>query len=70
MNISLNLDSKGPIGALFGKVVKLIDSRSFQQELARDGLQRIERYQIMLKMVLLASYFNLELSHVYFEVKS
>jgi len=70
MNIPLNPDSKDPIWTLFGKVIKLIDSRNFQQELARNGLQSIKRYQIMLKIVLLASYFDLEVSHVYFEVKN
>ncbi|AIS31177.1 MAG: transposase [Dysgonamonadaceae bacterium] len=70
MNIPLNPDSKDPIWTLFGKVIKLIDSRSFQQELARNKLQSIERYQTMLKIVLLASYFNLEVSHVYSEVKN
>ena len=49
MNIPLNPDSKDPIWTLFGKVIKLIDSRSFQQKLARNKLQSIERYQTMLK---------------------
>ena len=70
MNIPLNPDSKDPVWTLFGKVIKLIDSRTFEQELARNGLQSIDRHQTMLKIVLLASYFNLEVSHVYSEVKS
>jgi hypothetical protein len=70
MNIPLNPDSKDPVWTLFGKVIKLIDSRTFEQELARNRLQSIKRYQTMLKIVLLASYFNLEVSHVYFEVKN
>jgi len=70
MNIPLNPDSKDPIWTLFGKVIKLIDSRNFQQELARNKLQSIEKYQTMLKIVLMASYFNLNMSHVYFEVKN
>jgi hypothetical protein len=70
MNIPLNPDSKDPIWTLFGKVIKLIDSRSYQQELARNKLQNIKRYQTMLKMILLASYFNLEVSHVYSEVEN
>lgn len=70
MNIPLNPDSKDPIWALFGKVIKLIDSRNFQQELARNGLQSIKRYQTMLKIVLMASYFDLEVSYVCFEVKN
>ena len=69
MNIPLNPDSKDPIWTLFGKVIKLIDSRGFQQELARNGLQSINKYQTMIKIVLLASYFDLEVSHVYCEVK-
>lgn len=70
MNIPLNPDSKDPVWTLFGKVIKLIDSRNFQQELARNGLQSIKRYQIMLKIVLLASYFDLEVSYVYSEVQN
>jgi hypothetical protein len=70
MNIPLTPDSKDPIWTLFGKVIKLIDSRTFQQELARNGLQSIERYQTMLKINLLASYFDLEVSHVHSEVKN
>jgi len=70
MNIPLNPDSKDPVWTLFGKVIKLIDSRTFQQELARNGLQSIKRYQTMLKIVLLASYFDLEVSHVHCEVKN
>jgi len=44
MNIPLNPDSKDLIWALFGKVIKLIDSRNFQQELAINRLHSIERY--------------------------
>jgi len=43
MNIPLNPDSKDPVWTLFGKVIKLIDSRNFQQELARNGLQSIKK---------------------------
>ena len=70
MNIPLNPDSKDPIWTLFGKVIKLIDSRNFQQELARNGLKSIEKYQTMLKIVLMASYFDLEVSKVHSEVKN
>ena len=70
MNIPLNPDSKDPVWTLFGKVIKLIDSRTFHQELARNGLQNIEKYQTMLKIVLLASYFDLEVSHVHLEINN
>jgi len=57
MNIPLNPDSKDPVWTLFGKVIKLIDSRNFQQELARNGLQSIKRYQIMLKNSIISFIF-------------
>jgi len=56
MNILLNQDSKDPAWTLFGKVIQLIDGRNFQEELSRNGLQSIERYQTMLKIVLLDLY--------------
>ncbi len=43
MNIPLTPDSKDPIWTLFGKLNKLIDSRGFQQKLARNGLQSIKK---------------------------
>lgn len=70
MNIPLNPDSKDPVWTLFSKVIKLIDSRNFKQELARNGLQSLKRHQTMLKMVLMASYFDLNVSHVHHEVKN
>jgi len=70
MDIPLNPDSKDPVWTLFGKVTKLIDSRIFKQELARNGLVRTKRYQIMQKMVLLTFYFDLELTEVYFQAEN
>lgn len=69
-NIPLNPDSKDSIWTLFGKVIKLIDSRNFQQKLARKGLHSINRYQTMIKIVSMDSYFDLEVSHVYLEVET
>jgi hypothetical protein len=34
MKIPLNLDKKDPIWILFGKVLKVIDSKTFQEKLA------------------------------------
>jgi hypothetical protein len=70
MKISLNPDKKDHIWILFGKVLKVIDSRTFQEELARNGLKKIESHQIMLKMVLLSIFFKLELNNVYNQVDS
>lgn len=60
---------KRPCLDLFGKVIKCINIRPFQQELARNGLKRINRYQTLLKLVLLALYFELDLSDAYSDVK-
>jgi hypothetical protein len=64
MNVPLNLDNTDPILVLFSKVLKVIDSRNFQEELARNGLKKINNHQIMLKLMLLSIFFKLELSNV------
>jgi hypothetical protein len=68
MNIPLNPDLKDPYWILFSKVVKLIDSRIFEEELARNGLKSIKNHQNMLKIILLASYFEMYISDVFNEV--
>ena len=68
MIIPLNPDEKDPIWKLFGKVVKVIDSRSFQQELSRNGLKNIKNHQNMIKILLISSYFKLNVSDVYSQV--
>jgi len=70
MNIPLNPDLKDPIWILFSKVIKLIDSRTFQQELARNGFTSIKKHQTMLKIVLLSSYFEMYVSDVFNDVES
>ncbi|MGL4669165.1 MAG: transposase [Methanobacteriaceae archaeon] len=69
MNIPLNPDKKDPIWTLFSKVLKHIDSRSFQQELARNSVKPIKKFQKMLKIILLASYFELNISDVVKQVE-
>jgi len=70
MNVPLNPEKKDPVWGLFGKVLKVIDSKSFKEELARNGLTKIKKHQIMLKLVLLSLFFQLDLSYVYNEVES
>jgi hypothetical protein len=70
MNIPLNPDLKDPYWNLFSKVIKLIDSRQFQQELSRNGLKSIKKYQTMLKIVLLSSYFEMYVSDVFNQVEN
>ncbi|MCC7553603.1 MAG: hypothetical protein KO202_03795 [Methanobacteriaceae archaeon] len=70
MKIPLNPDEKDLIWILFGIVIKLIVSRSFQQELARNGLKKINIHQNMLKLILLSIFFKLDLSYVYNQTSS
>jgi len=70
MNIPLNPDLKDPIWILFSKVVKLIDDRPFQQELARNGFTSTKKIQTMLKIILLSSYFEMYVSDVFNEVEN
>jgi hypothetical protein len=69
MNIPLNPDLKDPIWILFSKVIKLIDGRTFQQELARNGFKSIKKHRSMLKIVLLSSYFEMYVSDVFNNVE-
>jgi hypothetical protein len=53
---------------LFAEVLKVIDSRSFQQELARNGMKDTNNIRIALKIILLSIFFQTDVSHVYNEV--
>ena len=68
MIIPLNPDEKDPIWKLFGKVVKVIDSRSFQQKLSRNGMKNVKNHQNMLKILLISSFFKLNVSDVYKQI--
>lgn len=68
MKIPLNPDEKDPVWNLFSKILKVIDSRTFQQELARNGLNNIKNHQIMLKIILLSIFYQLDVSYVHNEI--
>jgi len=65
MIIPLNPDEKDPIWILFGKVIKVIDSRFFQEEQARNGLKSDKNFQSMFKIILLSIFFQLDVSDVH-----
>jgi hypothetical protein len=46
MKISLIHDENNPIWSLFGEVIKVIDSKNFQEKLDRNGLNSIKNHQI------------------------
>jgi hypothetical protein len=70
MKIPMNPDKKDPVWKLFGKILKVIDSDSFKEELSRNDLTSIKNHQMMLKLVLLSIFFQLDLSYVYDQVKN
>ncbi|MCL2687117.1 MAG: hypothetical protein FWE58_01105 [Methanobrevibacter sp.] len=70
MKIPMNPDKKDPIWKLFGKLLKVIDSDSFKEELSRNDLTSIKKHQMMLKLVLLSIFFQLDFFHVHDQVKN
>ena len=39
---------------LFNEVIKVIDSRTFQEELARNGFKNIKNHQTLIKLLFLS----------------
>lgn len=68
MKIPLIPDENDPMWNLFSKVIKVIDSRTFQEELARNGLNNIKNHQNLIKLLLLSMFFKLDVSDVYFQL--
>ena len=65
MKIPLNPDKKDPIWILFSEVIKVIDSRTFQEELARNGFKNINSHQTLIKLLFLSMFFKKDVSDVY-----
>jgi len=70
MKIPLIPDENDPMWNLFGKVIKVIDSKTFKEELARNGLNNPKNHQNLIKMLLLSMFFKLEMVDVYNQVKT
>jgi len=70
MIIPLNPDEKDPIWILFSKVIKVIDSKTFREELARNDFKKVKNQQSMLKIILMAMFFQLNVSDAYNQVES
>ena len=65
MKIPLIPDVNDPVWNLFGEVVKVIDSRTFQEELARNGFKNIKNHQTLIKLLFLSMFFKKDVSDVY-----
>jgi len=70
MKIPLIPDENDPMWNLFGKVIKVIDSRTFKEELGRNGLNNPKNHQNLIKILLLSMFFKLDVSDVYNQVKT
>jgi hypothetical protein len=70
MKIPLIPDEKDPIWNLFDKVVKVIDSRTFQEELGRNDFKNINNHQTLIKLLLLSMFFKKDVSDVYNQVNT
>jgi hypothetical protein len=70
MKIPLIPDINDPIWNLFDKVVKVIDSRTFQEELARNGFKNIKNHQTLIKLLFLSMFFKKDVSDVYDQVNT
>ncbi|MDR0913399.1 MAG: transposase [Methanobrevibacter sp.] len=68
MMIPLISDEKDTIWYLFGLVIKVIDSRSFQEDLVRNGLKSNVKFRNMLKIILLSIFFQKNISEVYDQI--
>jgi len=64
MKIPLYFDEKDPKWILLSKVLKIFDSRKTHQELAKNGLIPLNRSLNVLKIVMIALFFNLDVSYV------
>jgi hypothetical protein len=70
MKIPLIPDENDPMWNLFGKVIKVIDSRTFKEELGRNRLTNPKGHQNLIKILLLSMFFRLDVSDVYNQVKT
>ena len=70
MKILLISDENDSMWNLFGKVIKVIGSRVFKEELGRNGLNNPKNHQNLMKILLLSMFFKLSVVNVYNQVKT
>jgi hypothetical protein len=64
MQLTLNPDEKLVEWKAFGKIVDLVDSRFFSQELSRNDFKKLNRYRILFKVLFLAFFSQYDISEV------
>jgi len=68
MKIPLIYDEKDPKWILLTKILKFFDSRRIKQELSKNGLTPLNRSVNILKVVMIALFFDLDVSYVVSEI--
>jgi len=67
MKIPLIYDEKDPKWILLYRILKIFDSRKTRQELSKNGLIPLNRSVNILKIIMIALFFNLDVSYVVLE---
>jgi hypothetical protein len=70
MDTPLIIDEKNPKWALFGKILAIVASRRVKQELAKQGIPPVNMAGVMLKVVLIAMFFGVDISYVIDELNN
>jgi len=70
MQLTLNPDETLVEWKVFGKIIDLVDSRFFSQELARNEFKNINRYKILFKVLFLAFFSQYDISQIVKQVNS
>lgn len=69
MKIPLIIDEEDPKWILLGKILDIIMARRVKQEMAKQGIIPVNMAGVMLKIVLIAMFFSLEISYVVAELE-
>ena len=64
MEVPLIVDERDPKWSLLGQVLKIFDSRPVKQQLARQGMKPVPKAALMLRVILIAMFFSLNISYL------
>jgi hypothetical protein len=70
MKITLNPDKELIEWKVFEKIIDLIDSRKFSQEMAKNSLNPVERYRLVFKVFFLACFSQYTVNEIVKELNN
>ena len=68
MNVPLIIDEKEPKWIVLGKILDSITSRRVKQEMAKQGITPVNLVEAMVKIVIIAMFFSLDITYVVSEL--